>query len=114
MAKVDVKEVRDAADALRDLKNWLAVFKTEYDVSEEAVKVLHQKVDEIGNKMNGIKCVGKNVDSGSVKTVASSLRDAKSWLAVFAKEYDIDKEAVKILHQQFDKFGDKLAVVKCK
>jgi len=99
--KTGVAESRDAASALRDVKNWLAVFKTEYDISEEALEVLHGKLDELGSKLG---------EPG--KGAASALRDVKNWLAVFAKEYDIAGEAVSVLHENLDKVGDKLAAMK--
>lgn len=112
---VDVKTVRDAENSVRDVKNWLAVFKTEYDVSGEAYKVLQQKVEELGSKIGGIKCsVPGKVDANSVKPASNTLRDAKAWLATFAKEYDIAAEAVKVLHENFDKIGQKLAAIDCK
>ncbi len=112
---IDVKTVRDAENSVRDFKNWLAVFKTEYDMADEAVKVLHQKVDEIGSKIAGITCdpTGK-VKADSVKPVSNVLRDTKAWLATFATEYDVAAEAVKILHENLDKIGQKLAAIECK
>jgi len=43
--------VRDVANTLRDLKNWLFVFAQEYDLPQEAVTVLHAKIDEVGQKL---------------------------------------------------------------
>ena len=114
MAKIDFKGVIEAANALRDVKNWLAVLKQEYDVSSEAVKKLNNELDALGTELAGITCNTSGLEKQSIRTVANELRDTKSWLAVFAKEYDLDKEAVKILHKSLDKFGDKLAAVKCK
>jgi len=115
MAKVSVQPVRDVENAVRDLKNWLAVFKTEYDVADEAVKVLHQKIDEFSDKLRGVTCDSSGkVKADSVKPVSNTLRDAKAWLAIFAKEYDLAEEAVKVLHENFDKVGDKLRAVECK
>ncbi len=112
---IDVKTVRDAENSVRDFKNWLAVFKTEYDIADEAVKVLHQKVDEMGSKMAGITCdPSGNVKGDSVKPVSNTLRDTKAWLATFAKEYDVAAEAVKVLHENLDKIGQKLAAIECK
>lgn len=48
--------VRDAENAVRDLKNWVFVFAKEYDLPEEAIKTLHQKIDELAVKIGGIKC----------------------------------------------------------
>jgi hypothetical protein len=112
---VDVKTVRDAENSVRDLRNWLAVFKTEYDVSEEAYKVLHAKIEELGAKIGSIKCIAPGkVDANSVKPASNTLRDAKAWLATFAKEYDLPAEAVKVLHENFDKVGQKIAAIECR
>ena len=115
MAEVIDKSVRDVENAVRDFKNWLSVFKTEYDVAAEAMKVLHEKVDEFSDKLRGVKCdTSGKVDAGSMKPAANTLRDAKAWLATFAQEYDFSDEAKKVLHENFDKVGDALAKVGCK
>jgi hypothetical protein len=114
MADIQVDTVKAAENCVRDIKNWLAVFKTEYDVADEAVKVLHQKLDEIGSGMANIKCSTKGVEATSVRPVASAVRDAKNWLAVFAKEYDLSGEALGVLHKKFDELGDKLGKIECK
>lgn len=43
--------VRPAFDALRDLKNWVFVFAEEYDLPEEAVSMLHKKIDDVAEKL---------------------------------------------------------------
>lgn len=111
---LDTKAVRGAEESVRDLINWLAVFKTEYDIPKEAYKTLHQKADALATRIGAITCTPKGVDANSVKTAANTLRDAKAWLAVFAKEYDIEKEAVKMLIEKFDELGAKLAAIECK
>jgi len=112
---VDDKTVRDAENSVRDLRNWLAVFKTEYGVAEEAYKKLHDKIEELGTKIGGITCsVPGKVDANSVKPASNTLRDAKAWLATFATEYSLAAEAVKVLHENFDKVGQKLAAIDCK
>lgn len=107
------KSVADVENTVRDFKNWLSAFKTEYDIDAEAMNVLHDKIDEFSDKCKGIKCdnAGK-VDPSSIKPVANTLRDVKNWLATFASEYDIAGEAVKVLHKELDKIGDKLAKIK--
>ncbi|MBI4016365.1 MAG: hypothetical protein HY363_01590 [Candidatus Aenigmarchaeota archaeon] len=54
--KVNAKTVKDAEDAVRDLKNWVFVFAKEYDLPEEAIKMLHAKVDEVAQKIGAISC----------------------------------------------------------
>jgi hypothetical protein len=46
--------------------------------------------------------------------VSNALRDLKAWLATFAQEYDLSAETVKVLHQNMDKIGQKLALIDCK
>jgi hypothetical protein len=112
---IDNKSIRNVENIVRDVRNWLAVFKTEYGISGEAYDVLHKKIEELGSKMAGIKCDASGKVSGdSMKPVANTLRDTKAWLAEFASEYDLAKEAVKVLTQNFDKIGDALAKVDCK
>ena len=102
-------------NSIRDFINWLAVFKTEYGIEQEAYEMLHKKADELAIAIGAIRCdaTGK-VDAKYVKTSANTLRDAKAWLGVFAKEYNIEKEAVKILTGKFDEIGKRLALLDCR
>lgn len=54
--KVDTSSVKDAENAVRDLKNWIFVFAKEYDLPKEAITMLHKKVDEVAVKVGDIKC----------------------------------------------------------
>lgn len=110
--KVDVKEVRETENTLRDVRNWLAVFKTEYDIDAEAYKVLHGKIEDLATKVGAVKTNAKGVDAQSLKPASNALRDLKNWLAVFAKEYELAEEAVDVLHEQLDKVGQKIAAIK--
>ncbi len=49
-------DVKEAENAVRDLKNWVFVFAKEYDLPEEAINTLHNKIDELAAKIAGIKC----------------------------------------------------------
>ena len=111
--KVEVRELREAENTLRDFRNWLAVFKTEYDINTEAYQVLNAKVEELAVKIGAVKCTAKGVDGQSLKPASNTLRDLKNWLAVFAKEYELAEEAVDVLHEQLDKLGQKMAAIKC-
>lgn len=55
-AEVDVNAVKEAETAVRDLKNWVFVFAKEYDLPQEAVDMLHKKVDEVAVKIGAITC----------------------------------------------------------
>lgn len=105
-------KVSDVENSVRDAKNWLAAFKTEYKLADEVVKVLHGKLDDLGKSVAGIKSAGKKIDAASVKPVANTLRDLKNWLAAFKTEYKLADEVIKVLHKEFDKIGDKLAALK--
>ncbi len=51
--KADVKE---AADALRELKNWVYEYAREFDLDEKAIETLHKKIDEVAAKLAGVEC----------------------------------------------------------
>ncbi len=52
----ELPNVKEAENAVRDLKNWIAVFAQEYNLPEEAKNTLHKKIDELAMKIAGIKC----------------------------------------------------------
>lgn len=114
VGKVEKKAVQDAEDSIRDLLNWLAVFKREYNIPEEAYGTLCEKIEELSTKISGITCTVKGVDANTVKASANTLRDVKAWLAVFVREYNIEKEAVNLLSRRLDELGRKLAAIECK
>lgn len=53
---IDTSKIRIAANTLRDTKAWLAVFAREYDLAPEAVCVLTEKLDEVGEKLANVDC----------------------------------------------------------
>lgn len=108
-----LENIRTATDTLRDLRNWLAVFQTEYDIPDEAYQKLHDKIEEIGSKMDGISCEKDGVDAESIKPVSNAVRETTNWLAVFADEYDLNEEAVQKLNAKLDEFAEKLANIEC-
>ena len=55
-AKPDTTKMRSAADAVRDVKNWVALFAAEHELSDEAQKVLHKKLDELVDRIRAIEC----------------------------------------------------------
>jgi len=112
--EVKPETVRNAENVVRDVKNWLAVFKTEYDIADEAMKILTEKIDEIGSKMAGIVCATEGVKEDSVKPVSDTVASARQWLAVFKTEYNLTDETVNILHKKFDEIAEKLALIECK
>jgi molecular chaperone DnaK (HSP70) len=112
MANKNNNTIADVENSVRDVRNWLATFKIEYSLSDEAYEKLHDKIEEIGARIGDIKEAGGKVDASTVKPAANALRDAKNWLAVFIEENDLDEEAVDVLHEKFDEIGQKLGKVK--
>jgi len=45
---MDIKKI---AEDIKELKEWLSVFKTEYNIADEAYEVLKAKIDELGNDL---------------------------------------------------------------
>ena len=52
------------------------------------------------------------VDKNAVKDAENSVRDLRNWIAVFAKEYDLPKNAVDTLHRQVDVLAEKVGKIK--
>jgi hypothetical protein len=50
------KSIRDVANSLRELKNWIAVFAEEYKLPGEAVEKLDEKIKEIVELIKEIEC----------------------------------------------------------
>lgn len=55
IAMVDKNAVRDAENAVRDLKNWIAVFGKEYSLPKSATDKLHEQIDIVAAKVGKIK-----------------------------------------------------------
>jgi len=53
MKKPDVK---GTAQAVKELKEWIAVFAEEYDLPDEAKEKLDEKIDSVAKKLSGISC----------------------------------------------------------
>lgn len=51
----DTNSVRDAENAVRDLKNWIFVFAKEHNLPKDAVDKLHEQVDNVAKKIAAIK-----------------------------------------------------------
>jgi len=47
--------IEDAENQIRDIKNWVFVFAKEYNLADEAVKLLHEKIDELAKTVGDIK-----------------------------------------------------------
>lgn len=54
--KIDAVAVREAESAVRDLKNWIAVFAEEYELPDEAIEKLNSKAEELVEKISNISC----------------------------------------------------------
>ncbi len=55
MPKPNAQIIKEAEDELRELKNWLFVFAKEYNLPEEAVEKLHEKIDAIAEKLADVE-----------------------------------------------------------
>ncbi len=97
-------DIKDVEDCIRDTKAWLAVFKREYNVPEEAHDTLLTKLEEIATKVGKISPKKPQ----TIKQAADTLRNIKNWLEVFAEEYDLAEEVVSALHEKFEELGEKL------
>jgi hypothetical protein len=53
---VNKASMTSAEDAVRDLKNWIAVFTTEHKISNDARKQLEARIDELVKKISSISC----------------------------------------------------------
>jgi len=113
MTEVKPETVIATENVVRDVRNWLAVFKTEYDIPDEAYDKLHKKIEEIGTNVGNIKCLPAGVDPDSVKPASDALTDAQQWLAVFADEYDLSEETLKVLEDNFEKIATHLTKIEC-
>ena len=51
LAARHTKELRAAADEIRDIMNWVAVFKTEYDLPAEVVQTLRKKLSKVAMRL---------------------------------------------------------------
>jgi len=117
MTELKPETVSAAENAVRDAKNWLATFnntEATFKISDEANKTLHEKLDDVGQKIGGIVCSADGVQADSVTPASETLANAKQWWAVFAKDNDIEEEAVKVVNEKLDDIGQKLAAIECK
>ncbi|MEM4282638.1 MAG: hypothetical protein QXU88_01280 [Candidatus Woesearchaeota archaeon] len=55
-AQPSISEVQDIEATIRDLKNWVFVFAKEYDLPQEAIDMLHNKIDEVASKVGRLTC----------------------------------------------------------
>ena len=51
MVEVDDNSFKEAADELRDIVNWIAVFEQEYQLPGEVVQQLKTKLEGVANKL---------------------------------------------------------------
>ena len=49
-------DVKDTADALRDLKNWVVEYAREFNLDDKAKEVLENKIEEVANELAGVEC----------------------------------------------------------
>jgi len=49
-------DIKDVAEKIRQLKEWMAVFQEEYNIPDDAMDTLNKKVDELVQEVAGISC----------------------------------------------------------
>lgn len=105
-------KIKEAEDAVRDLKNWIFTFAKEYDLAEEAIKMLHEKVDEVAVTIGKVECKAGE-EEPTVKSPADALRDLKNWVSTFAEEYALADEAVDMLNTKIEALAKKITDISC-
>lgn len=103
--------IKDVENAVRDLKNWVAVFATEQKISASAKKKLLAEIDAVEERVQALVCSTKGV---SVKSLEGAVSDLKGWVAVFATQNELDRDAKKELSSKLDAFGVKISRISCK
>jgi len=53
-------------------------------------------------------------DVNTMKSAEDAVRDLKNWVFVFAKEYDLPKDAIDKLHEQVDRVALKIGQIQCR
>lgn len=109
---IDADTVKQAENVVRDARNWLAVYREEFNFPQEAVDKFHQKIDEIAEKIGKITCNG-DIDVNASRAAADSVRDINNWLAVFKEEYDFPEEVWTQVHKKFDEIAEKIKLLEC-
>ena len=51
MVEVDDVAFKAAADEIRDIVNWIAVFETEYQLPKEVVDQLRKRLESLANNL---------------------------------------------------------------
>jgi len=54
------------------------------------------------------------VDTNTMRIAEDAVRDLKNWVFVFAKEYDLPKEAIDTLHKKVDEVAMKIGQIQCR
>ena len=54
------------------------------------------------------------VDVNAVKEAEAAVKEMKTWITVFAKEYDIAEEAVNVLTKKVEELANKIGAITCK
>ena len=50
------EQVKSVENDIRDAINWLSVLQEEYDLEDDAVKAVRDKLSKIARKVGDIKC----------------------------------------------------------
>ncbi|MBW3018557.1 hypothetical protein KY329_00020 [Candidatus Woesearchaeota archaeon] len=117
MVQVDFESVKKSADILRDLKNWVAVFNNEDELSGEAREKLMNEIDEIAEDLVDVHCVLKDkeaeVSDEACDRATDVMRDFKNWVEIFKTENEVQGEAEQMLDEYIEKLAESIANIKC-
>ncbi|MBI4919124.1 hypothetical protein HY837_04280 [archaeon] len=58
-SSLDMDEVKNVEDELRELINWVAVFEQEYDLPKEVTEKLLQRLHSVARKIGWLRCKSK-------------------------------------------------------
>jgi gas vesicle protein len=118
MVQVDFESVKKSADILRDLKNWVAVFNNEDELSKEARQKLMSQIDKIAKDLADVHCVLKDkeakVSDAACDRATDVMRDFKNWVEIFKTENEVKGEAEQMLNDTVGKLAESIANIKCK
>ena len=117
MVQVDLESVKKSADILRDLKNWVAVFENEDELSEEARDKLLSQIDAIADDLGDVHCLikdgEKEVSDTALDSATDVMRDFKNWIEIFKTEKEVTGEAEEKLDEYVGKLAESIADIKC-
>jgi hypothetical protein len=65
--QLDPRAMHEVAHELRDIKNWLAAFSSEYSLPDEVREKFHERLDILGEKLARLGCIPREPPSIHVR-----------------------------------------------